>query len=98
MVRSFFERLPKNARGWVKSIGTALMVCGAIRIYGLAGTAEMQDAAGLPGMSTAVLLRQLALDLCLILAGYIARRSALRAPTPKKSAKRAALFSAALPR
>ena len=95
---SISEKLPKNAREWGKSLGTALMVWGSLRIYGLAGTAEMQDAAGMPGMSVSALLRQLAVSLCLILAGYITRRSALRAPAAKKRGTVAALFSAVLPR
>ena len=98
MKRSILEKLPKNAREWGKSLGTALMILGAVRIYGLAGTTEMQDAAGLPGMSVSALLTHIALSLCLILAGYVARRAALRAPEAKKCAKFAALPGAVLPR
>ena len=98
MKRLILKKLPKNAREWEKSLGTALMVYGGIRIYGLAGTTEMQDAVGMPGMSVSALLTHIALSLCLILAGYILRRCALRAPEAKKCAKFSALLGAALPR
>ena len=98
MKRSILEKLPKSAREWSILLGTALMLLGAVRIYGLAGTTEMQAAAGLPGMSVSALLTHIALDACLILAGYGTRRAALRAAGTKKRAKFAALLGAILPR
>lgn len=99
MIQTILKKLPGNAREWSIWLSTALMVFGGLRIFGLAGTLDMQDAAGLPGMSMSLLLGQLALDICLILAGYIGRKCARRAVKMKKCSKRAAsLFSTALPR
>jgi len=96
MIYKVMKKLPRSAREWGVRLFTALMVWGGVRIYGVVGTIDMQHAAGVPEMTTSALLLQIALSLCLILAGRLGRRLCLRAKRKSKAAL--AAFSAVLPR
>lgn len=65
---------------------TALAALGVLRILGLAGTVDYQNAVGQPGMRVSALLGHIALAVALTAAGVYGRKRCLRAVSEKRCA------------
>lgn len=90
MLKNTLKNLLKNRPhgGWEYAAWgfTALAVFGVVRILGLAGTMDYQNAIGQPGVSVPALLGRIALAVCLTAAGAYGRKRCLRADAEKRRA------------